>query len=491
MRLVHLLLGAQVLANVALVEHHERCGLDRSAGRGGLRSEAEAERDAVHVQHHHAGVLRRVLRYPAKTDLGDVVAVQERHLRVGLDPHLVLGVLGQKVEAVDGEVELARLGELAEQRAERDELVAVHIGGRVQLLGAHVVHALVVKAEDMRLVLAVDQAGHVLPNKALQLREDQLGLLVGERPHRAALCPRPRRSPRCRCRPPRSTLLLLLLLLPAPAPLASHSAAPPRSSAQPAAKSAGSSMAGSSAPGAENDQPTPDFVERFLPAGSQVSFGALSGWAAGYALRQGGKVAGVLLGGSFMALQSLSYLGYVEVDWRKLERDYTRILDRDSDGKVTAKDFQLLLNNTTEVLKFNLPAGSGFTAGFSYGLSGSAKLALGATAAYGGLTSVALGGIPTDLFTAQGVQRLAHDGMDSLRHIPSNIMNAAVPAADPMVKLDQALQARSIEELRQLEYEIKHGMGISADLMGIQLDKANKSEVLNQIEAAKKVVKGY
>lgn len=57
------------------------------------------------------------------------------------------------------------------------------------------------------------------------------------------------------------------------------------------------------------------------------------------------------------------------MDWRKVERDYYGILDMDGDGKITSKDFQLMLDNTTELLKFNLPAGSGFAGGLAYGLT--------------------------------------------------------------------------------------------------------------------------
>lgn len=73
---------------------------------------------------------------------------------------------------------------------------------------------------------------------------------------------------------------------------------------------------------------TDDLVTRFLPASTQVTFGAASGTAAGYALRQGGKVAGVVLGGGFIFVQSLAYLG----TWTKPQ---SRLTSHDSRGNMS------------------------------------------------------------------------------------------------------------------------------------------------------------
>ena len=129
----------------------------------------------------------------------------------------------------------------------------------------------------------------------------------------------------------------------------------------------------------------PDFVSTDLvPAGSQALFGSGLGTAAGYALRVVGKAAAFTIGASFIGLQTLSYLGYVQVDWRKVERDTTAKLDRDGDGKVTANDLALVWREVESVLIFNCPAGTGFTAGLLYGIGMSATRA-GGTAALAGL----------------------------------------------------------------------------------------------------------
>jgi uncharacterized membrane protein (Fun14 family) len=115
----------------------------------------------------------------------------------------------------------------------------------------------------------------------------------------------------------------------------------------------------------------PDFVmDEVLPLASQITFGAAMGLSSGYALRQVGRLAGLTLGAGFCLVQGLAYMGYVDVNWRKVERDYSRALDRDGDGKITVKDFELIFHDVADVLKFNMPAGSGFTGGLAYGLSG-------------------------------------------------------------------------------------------------------------------------
>ena len=129
----------------------------------------------------------------------------------------------------------------------------------------------------------------------------------------------------------------------------------------------------------------PDFVTiDLVPAGSQALFGSGLGTAAGYALRIVGKAAAFTVGASFIGLQTLSYLGYVQVDWRKVERDTTARLDRDGDGEFTANDLALVWREVESVLIFNCPAGTGFTAGLLYGIGMSATRA-GGTAALAGL----------------------------------------------------------------------------------------------------------
>ena len=144
--------------------------------------------------------------------------------------------------------------------------------------------------------------------------------------------------------------------------------------------------------------PLPDFATTTLvPAGSQALLGNALGAAAGYALRVVGKVAAFGIGSGFIGLQTLSYLGYVNVDWRKVERDTTAKLDRDGDGELTSNDLAHVLRDVESVLAFNLPAGFGFTAGLLWGLGlgvgkASGTAAVASVGARFVLPRIALGG---------------------------------------------------------------------------------------------------
>ena len=121
-------------------------------------------------------------------------------------------------------------------------------------------------------------------------------------------------------------------------------------------------------------------TKSIVPAGSQALLGGALGSAAGYSMRVIGRIAAFGVGATFVTLQSLSYLGYITINWRKVERDATARLDRDGDGELTANDLKEVWNDVQEVLTFNLPAGAGFTAGLLWGLGLEMNKAGGAAA---------------------------------------------------------------------------------------------------------------
>lgn len=127
-----------------------------------------------------------------------------------------------------------------------------------------------------------------------------------------------------------------------------------------------------------------DPIQDIVPLANQVLLGSTLGWASGYALNIVGRLAGASVGIGFILLQGLSYMGYVQVDWRKVERDVAK-LDRDGDGEVTSNDLKLLARDATDVLAFNLPAGTGFTGGLLYGLNVARPTTAAGIAAMSGL----------------------------------------------------------------------------------------------------------
>lgn len=104
-----------------------------------------------------------------------------------------------------------------------------------------------------------------------------------------------------------------------------------------------------------------EMVENGLPA--QISFGFIMGVCSGFAAKKTAKAAFVGIGLAFGSLQLLSYLGYVELDYKKIEGGVMGALDLDKDGKVNSGDLKELFDRIMKVMGHNLPAGSGFAAG--------------------------------------------------------------------------------------------------------------------------------
>ncbi|KAE9013917.1 hypothetical protein PR003_g14898 [Phytophthora rubi] len=110
-------------------------------------------------------------------------------------------------------------------------------------------------------------------------------------------------------------------------------------------------------------------VDEFLASGKggQISWGFCMGACSGFALKKISKLGAVAIGTIFILLQCASYSGYVDVDYKKLERDVKSYLDINKDGVFDTKDLDSMYKSIMKVLEFNLPAGSGFVAGFVLG----------------------------------------------------------------------------------------------------------------------------
>ena len=93
---------------------------------------------------------------------------------------------------------------------------------------------------------------------------------------------------------------------------------------------------------------------------------SLFGAAVGVASKRLAKDALYGAGLAIMLLQSLSYLGYISVDWSRVEKDITKAVDQDGDGKLTAADAKRLVNRFLGVMKTGLPNAAGFGTGFYF-----------------------------------------------------------------------------------------------------------------------------
>ncbi len=101
-------------------------------------------------------------------------------------------------------------------------------------------------------------------------------------------------------------------------------------------------------------------LETYFPLIQQLSFGALAGYFAGYALKKVGKVMALVLGLFFIGLQILAYYGFVRIDWIEVQNRVNPLLGSDSLGQM----WQRLVN----ILTYNVPFAVAFVPALLLGL---------------------------------------------------------------------------------------------------------------------------
>eukprot|EP00924_Labyrinthula_sp_SR-Ha-C_P005200 maker-scaffold_1-snap-gene-24.16-mRNA-1 protein AED:0.06 eAED:0.06 QI:131/1/1/1/1/1/5/65/236 len=214
----------------------------------------------------------------------------------------------------------------------------------------------------------------------------------------------------------------------------------------------------------------------------QLTFGAFTGFVSGYALRQGAKVASVALGTGFVFIQGLAYLGYVDVKWRKIERVYYDVLDADQDGKITANDFSILFNNTTELLKFEFPSGAGFSSAFAYGLTRNRRLAVATPLLYAAGNTYALGKFPIDLGISEKYGFSA--ATDWLKTSPFKSENKTS-------LFESYLKTKSYRELAELERDIFYDAVCDDMLLFLDYEMDDKEVILPILQKLKQQKKPW
>jgi len=68
-------------------------------------------------------------------------------------------------------------------------------------------------------------------------------------------------------------------------------------------------------------------IDAAKPIIAKISFGSVLGYCSGYAVKEVGKVAAVILGAGFIAVQTCVSYGYIQVDWDKVKDDAIRKVD--------------------------------------------------------------------------------------------------------------------------------------------------------------------
>lgn len=101
-------------------------------------------------------------------------------------------------------------------------------------------------------------------------------------------------------------------------------------------------------------------LDAVAPYLGQISFGGLTGFATGYAMKKIGKVALFIFGTIFVLLQVLAYTGVIEINWLRIQQFAEPALQRPA--------LESALNSVIGVLTNNLPFAGSFIPGFLLGL---------------------------------------------------------------------------------------------------------------------------
>ena len=90
----------------------------------------------------------------------------------------------------------------------------------------------------------------------------------------------------------------------------------------------------------------------FAPYLGQLTFGALAGFAVGFALKKVSKVILIIFGISFLLIQVAAYYGYIRVDWLRIQEVINPSLTTES----LSQSWRRLVS----VLTFNVPFATAF-----------------------------------------------------------------------------------------------------------------------------------
>lgn len=97
-----------------------------------------------------------------------------------------------------------------------------------------------------------------------------------------------------------------------------------------------------------------------FPFVQQIGFGAVAGFAAGYALKKVGKLLAIAVGLLFIALQVLAYFGFVSIDWANVQRTV--------DPMLTGPSLSSAWRTVVHVLTFNVAFAVAFVPALVIGL---------------------------------------------------------------------------------------------------------------------------
>uniref|UniRef100_A0A9J7ZWN6 FUN14 domain-containing protein 1 n=2 Tax=Cyprinus carpio TaxID=7962 RepID=A0A9J7ZWN6_CYPCA len=103
---------------------------------------------------------------------------------------------------------------------------------------------------------------------------------------------------------------------------------------------------------------------------TQILTGGAAGWCVGYLFQRVGKITATAVGGGLLLLQIANHSGYVQVDWKKVEKDVNqakRHLKKNTN--TAAPEINTFIDQATAFVKKNVVVSSGFVGGFLLGLA--------------------------------------------------------------------------------------------------------------------------
>ncbi len=117
-----------------------------------------------------------------------------------------------------------------------------------------------------------------------------------------------------------------------------------------------------------DDNSNDDILSQYRPLIQQFSLSSILGYCSAVSAKRIGKTLAFIGGMGFVCLQAMVHKGYITVDWKKIEKSVTDVVDTDKDGKITERDVQRYFEKVKAFLMENIPDASGFGLGFMLGL---------------------------------------------------------------------------------------------------------------------------
>ena len=111
-----------------------------------------------------------------------------------------------------------------------------------------------------------------------------------------------------------------------------------------------------------------ELIEASKPVLAKIGFGSIMGYCSGMALQKVGKAVAFVVGMGFIALQSAASMGYIQIDWKKVQLSIKTNVDTNDDGSLNADDLKEYWKRFKRIMSNKLPDAGGFTLGFLYGV---------------------------------------------------------------------------------------------------------------------------